>query len=62
MYLEMKVKQTKLDWRVLNLLFPKNWKNYFFKGKQADCRFSFENLKTKTRYADVFESQKQEKS
>ena len=62
MYLEMKRKQAKLDWRVLNLRFPKNLKNNLFKGKQASCSFCFEDLKTKTRYADVFKRRKQEQS
>ena len=35
MNLEMKIKQGKLDWRVLNLRFPKNCKNNLFKRKQA---------------------------
>ena len=59
MYLEMKLKQAKLEWRVLK--FPRNCKNNIFKGKQAGCSFFFENLKTKTRYADVFKHRKQEK-
>ena len=35
MYLEMKLKQAKRDWRVFNLRFPEYSKNNLFKGKQA---------------------------
>ena len=62
MYFDMKLKQAKLDRRVLNLRFPKNCKKYLFKGKQEGCSFCFEDLKTKTRNADVFKRRKQEKS
>ena len=61
MYLEMKLKQAKLGWRILNLQFQKNCKSNLFKGKQASCNFCFEDLKTKTRYADVFNRRTQKK-
>ena len=35
MYFDMKLKQAKLDRRVLNLRFPKNCKKYLFKGKDV---------------------------
>ena len=58
----MKLEQVKLNSRVLNLRFLKNLKKNIFKGKQAGCSFGFEDLKTKTRYADVFKRQNNEKS
>ena len=44
MYLEKKLKHTKLDWRVLNFLFPKNWKQSLQKqaGKWQDPQLFLE--------------------
>ena len=61
MYLEMKLKHAELAWRVLKLRFPKSCKSNLFERKQAGYSISFEDLKTKTRYADVFKRQKTRK-
>ena len=62
MYLEMKLKQAKLDWCVLDLRFPKNSKKNLLKGKEAGCSFCLQDIETKARYADIFKPGKQEKS
>ena len=38
MYLEMKLKQAKLGWPVLNLRVAENCKKNLFKGKQASVK------------------------
>ena len=64
MYLEMKLKQAKLD---LTHMFwtcdsQKTVKTISSKASMQAAPFCFEDLKTKTRYADVFKHQKQELS